>query len=315
MHASASKSQPSFDAFAEQMKILSESVRSSTETSGFVRGALIETQQQMKQLIATNQQIENSQKFIASEFEKFKESLNNVQKEVHNIKQGSTKTQQDIHVLQTNNQDLATKVDQLEEELDRVNRARLAKNAIIIGLPVTENEDTKQLVHKVCESVGYICREGAISDARRLISKTQKKNVAPILVTFDCDKEKEQLFECKRKHGALEASTIDEVFAGFKAKVIIRDELTNFGKDLLQEAKGLQPTLDIKYVWPGRDGKVLIRRQDGSKVEQVGNKSQLKTLARSFFKRTLEVTEPGSSQFTSPPLKEPTPKRAHTTNK
>lgn len=85
-------------------------------------------------------------------------------------------------------------------------------------------------------------------------------------------------------------SSFGAAFKGSTRTVTIRDELTAYGRELLQQTKNLQETLKIKYVWPGRGGKILMKRQDGSKVEQISSKLQLADLPATNFKRALNVS-------------------------
>src|SRR5450759_3910511 len=91
---------------------------------------------------------------------------------------------------------------------------------------------------------------------------------------------KEIFFEKKRAHGVLMASAVCEAFNGSTNRITVRDEITSVGKDLLQKTKDIQNSLDIKYVWMGRDGKVLIKRHDGAKVEQISSQKDLESISK-----------------------------------
>lgn len=94
----------------------------------------------------------------------------------------------------------------------------------------------------------------------------------------------------KRAYGVVLASSVCAAFNGSTRTVILREEMTSYGRELLQQAKNLQETLKIKYVWPGRGGKILLKRQDGSKIEQVSSKLQLAELPATNFKRALNLS-------------------------
>lgn len=286
----------------KEIRALTESVQASIKETAYVRGALVQMQEQMKVIADTNKSIEESQNFISKEFEVLKANLEAYKQEVHELKQGNSKVQECVSDLYAKNHELSTRVDQLELELDRVNRARLTKNVVIMGLPTCENENTLALVRTMCGALGFVCGEKDVLQARRLVSKKEAKGHPPILATFNTENDKEKLFEKKRNHGVLLASAVANVFAGSTSRVTIRDEMTAFGRQLLQEVKEMQSFLNLKYVWPGRDGKVLIRRQEGSKVEQVSCKSQLQLLSKTTNKRAADGS-PLSSSFQEPSSK------------
>lgn len=210
---------------------------------------------------------------------------------------------------QEKHQEVVNTVDRLEMEVDRLTRATLSKNAVVLGIPTKENENAKELIRQVAAAVGYDIDENKITEARRLVGKGQHNNTAPILVSFDTENCKVQLIEHKRVHGVLLASSINASLVGSMKRVTIRDELTSFGRELLREAKEVQELLDIKYIWPGRDGKVMLKRHDAAKVEFVCSKQQLHALTKKFLKRNLNM----SSSSSASPLN-PSPKRPNLQN-
>ncbi|KAL1403817.1 hypothetical protein pipiens_019197, partial [Culex pipiens pipiens] len=119
---------------------------------------------------------------------------------------------------------------------------------VILGLPTMKGENTTDLVRKVAASVGCELSEDAIQDARRLNSKGKNSastSTAPIKVTFTEEQFKEDLFAQKKNHGQLLPSAVDAKFAAFKNRVVLRDEMTSFGMNLLKEAR----EADQKNAW------------------------------------------------------------------
>lgn len=168
-----------------------------------------------------------------------------------------------------------------------------------------ECENTRGLIFQVCRAIGFSLEDTAVTAARRLSGNSANKEGAPILVTFREEKLKQDFFDHKRKHGVLEASIVSEAFKGSTNRVSVRDEMTAFGRELLRYTKEVQLSLGFKYVWPGRNGKVLIRRQDGGKVEQIGTKQDLKLLTSTSSKRPLDASIGGVHSMDSSPLASP----------
>lgn len=47
---------------------------------------------------------------------------------------------------------------------------------------------------------------------------------------------------------------------------------------LFQELKELQGTLKLRYVWPGRDGAIMVRKSDNSKAIPIHSRQDLHKL-------------------------------------
>lgn len=221
----------------------------------------------------------------------------------------------DHNVLKTNVESLASKqhamddrVDGLERELDRLNRAAVSKNAIIIGMPMKNNEDPVQMIYNVAAAVGCQLPEGAIVEARRLLPKNSNPTDArapPIKVCFSDICFKEDLFAKKKSRGSVLSTDVDSSIPRPGKNIILRDELTAFGMKLLGEVKEAQPLLECKFIWPGRNGAILVKRTDNSRIEIIRSHKDLEKLEKSSLKRQLNA----NSTSNSISIQEPTPKR------
>lgn len=290
-----------------ELKLLSQSVREIKQESVHVRLAVEQSQLQMKALIETTSQIEKSQEFLASQFDGLRHEFNAFKNELGHLKEECTKYKREVCEWKQKHSELSQTVARVEVEMDKVNRSALSKNAVIIGVPLVENENLVQLVLKIGEVVKYPFHANDIVCARRLVAKNAIRKDVPILVTFSTEKVKEEFFQLKRQHGVLLASAISDSFAKMTNKITIRDEMTAFGRDLLQEAKKLQEPYDIKYVWLGRNGVVLLKRSEGAKIHHVESKLQLETVMKTIFKRSHNQSR--SSSMENSPTGEPSAKR------
>lgn len=290
-----------------ELKLLGQSVREVKQESAHVRIAVEQTQLQMKALVETTVQIEKSQDFLANQFDGLRAEFGAFKNELTYLKEECSRSKQEVCEWQNKHRELSQTVTRMELELDKVNRSTLSKNAVLLGVPVVENENATQLVRKIGEIIRYPLNDTSIVNAKRLFAKNTVRKDAPILVTFDSETTKEHFFERKRQHGVLLASSVLESFAGMTNRITIRDEMTAFGRDLLREAKKLQESHDIKYVWLGRNGVVLLKRSDGAKIHHVESKEQLENIIRAIFKRSLNQS--GNSSLSNSPSGEPSAKR------
>lgn len=104
------------------------------------------------------------------------------------------------------------------------------------------------------------------------------------------------------------SSAIDPSFKTSASKIILRDELTAYGLKLFKEVRDVQDHLDIKFVWPGRNGVILTRKEEGLKIEMVRSRKDMEKLRNISMKRKLNNS--GSSQTSSSsPNFEPSSKR------
>lgn len=230
--------------------------------------------------------------------------------EIKSVKRDYAKVKRDVGHLQSDQKQTDETISELQMELDRVNRAALTKNAVILGVPATQSEDTKQLVHQIAAAVSCQLPQDAIVTATRLTSKDPSQRSSksvPIRVVFAEEHQKEDLLTKKKNHGLLLTSTVRAGSVSGNNRIIIRDEMTSFGMKLLKEVKTLQEYADIQYVWPGRDGVILTKKSSDSKVEKVRSLLDVRKLQQS--KRSREDSLLHSTGLSMSISSEPDPKR------
>lgn len=287
MSAHSKKQQGSYDDVVSEIRLLGQSVRDASQESAHVRRTVEQTQSQMVVLIETTRHIEESQEFLAKQFDELQSNFNDFKQQLSGLSAENNKMRKELDDLTEKYTDLLTTFERLEINMDRINRSSVSKNAVILGIPVTEDENAKELVDKLAISIGCELQAGDVVNARRMAKKNAGNRSAPILVTFSTEQIKEKFLEHKRSRGILPAGTVCGSSVGPTARIVVRDELTDFGRELYNAAKEFQTSAGYKYVWPGRNGKILLRRQDGAKVEEVSSKQQLVEMLRRSAKRTL----------------------------
>lgn len=300
----ANKPAGGYDLMLSEIQKLSVAVHEVKEDTARTNYVLAQTREDMNAIIRTTTKIEESQSFLSAKFDQMKIELDDFNHELATMRRDHEEVRKDVGDFSDRQRYLEEKVDHLEIELDKLQRESLSRNAVIMGIPYTENENSMDLVAKIVALVKLVLQDGDIVGARRLRAKSGPSVTGPIIVTFRTSQIKENLFECKRTHGVLMASSICSAFNTSTNKIAIRDEMTTFGKQLLERAKEVQVQLGFKYVWFGRNGKVLLRRQDGAKVEEISSMKQLYALT----KTQKRVHNSSSASITSPDLG-PSPKR------
>lgn len=213
-----------------------------------------ESRSELQAVKSTVGEIEKFQNFLS-------EKLDSLLGEIKLVKDEQSMMKKDVQHLRGKQQATSDSVDQLELEVDRLKRASFSKNAVLLGIPMKRNECVETVVCKVAAAVGCKLPNGAIVESKRLTNRDPLHNdgkVPPIKVCFAEERFKEELFSKKKIHGSLLASTVDPLFATSTAKIIMRDELTSYGMELLKEVREIQDLTDIKFVWPGRNGAILI---------------------------------------------------------
>lgn len=103
------------------------------------RNSLEKAASRIKDLIASNKQIEASQSFLSEKFEGLRVSLDMFKTDVNDLKTENATIKSELAQMQHKHQELEIVVGKLEADMDRANRESLSKNAVLLGLPTTEN--------------------------------------------------------------------------------------------------------------------------------------------------------------------------------
>lgn len=254
-----------------------------------IRDILLEVRKIQQNHVNLETKLEAKLDTLLEEMKTMKADYKSLKEEVANLQHEKNATNETVSALQM--------------DLERINRTALAKNAIIIGVPVTKDEVVKQVVADIALAVNCRLPDDAIVEAKRIPLKDSSGKTAPIKVVFSETCHKEELFSKKRHHGLLLSSALNPSgnSVGSGTRIILRDELTTFGMKLLKEVKAVKDQAALEFVWPGRHGVILTKAHEGSKVESVKNMQDLQKICR---KRQLE-----QSLFHSTSIDEPNSKR------
>lgn len=236
-----------------------------------------------------NTKLEASQQSMMNEFHAFTRRFEEIRLENEDLKRT-------VATMTEKYNSLLDMVFNLETEVDKTSRCAIEKNAVVLGLPMMEGEDTMGLVRKLCSSISCSLPENSVVSAKRMIAKDGKTGIPPIKVVFADAESKEQFFASKKQHGKISSTSVNGILVNGKStNVVVRDELSPLGVSLLKELRGMQEALEIKYVWPGRRGVILLKRSDGGRVEMVRNRRDIVRVEQKFAKRALSQFSPDNS--------------------
>ena len=248
--------------------------------------------------------VEASQNFLSEKFDKIASDFTELRTENEKLKL-------EIKHVKHSQSSLSAIVNKLEMNFDKVNRQSVSSNVVILGMPSCSNENVSELVLKTFKHIGANITPDLIVSASRFYTQTNRKGNTnknmpiPIRIIFNDSTVKDIVLDKKAEFGQLFSSSIDKslVINGNGSKIAIREELTAFSQNLLKEMRESQSLLNIKYVWPGRNGTILVKKDDDAKVDKISNRDDLIRILTLY--KTIETDHKSKS----PPTKSPKRKK------
>lgn len=216
---------------------------------------------------------------------------------VLDIKKSNTNIENSISLLIAQNQELTSKITQLETKSkedreyiaileDRVEQLQMGArktNLEIKNVPKKTNESKEDLIDMVMclsTSIGGNLRKDDIKDIYRLRGKKAPQNPTIVLETTSSIKKTETLKLCR----AFNVKTKTKICAkhlGFRTSedtpVFVAEQLTPRGSRLHFLARDLAKSQQYKYCWTAY-GKVYIRKTDNSPIISVTSEAQIQQL-------------------------------------
>lgn len=244
--------------------------------------------------------IENSQDFLSSKFDDIVTDFNELKHENERMKA-------EIENLKKSQNLLQGTVHKLEANVDKTDKAALGNNAVVWGIPTAPDESVPLLVDKFLLSLGLRENCGLVISAERMFANNKASNaVIPIRIVFADKESKEVVFNKKKQYGNLMSTVIDSKLAvnGKATTVTLRDELSPLSLELLKELRESKELLNVKYIWAGRGGTILVKKDENSKPELVKNREDLSRVMNHFV-RPMHIV---NSEHT------PSPKRKKSTH-
>lgn len=232
---------------------------------------------EVKQITAT---IEKSQEFLSAKFDEFVTDFKDLKIENEKLKC-------EVKRLKKSHIQLEGTVNKLEGNVDKSNKAALDNNVVVWGIPTAPDENVSQIIAKLLVSLGLNDNSELVASAERMFINGKTNNdLVPIRIVFQNKTAKEMVLNAKKQFGKLSSIVIDAKFMvnGRAMNVTMRDELTPLSLELLKELRESQELLNIRYIWAGRGGVILVKKDDNSKPEIVKNRDDLNRVLDRYMK-------------------------------
>lgn len=169
---------------------------------------------------------------------------------------------------------LKAEVDKLKSVSNTVQMKKIENNLSITGITAKE-ETQEQALKKTLTLFSFLdtpLTSNDISNFRQVPTKSGTK----VIVTVKPE-HKKQILQSRGRKGKLTLKNTK--FSDSNDRIFVDEELTKETYALFKNAKEQLRGVGYKYVWH-RDGKILSRKNDDSKVVAVRNESHLKDLLK-----------------------------------
>lgn len=137
----SSNTQHNQDDIMNELRELGKIIRECSQESSALRCVFQHIQQQMTALIDTNKRIERSQDFLGKQFDSIQADFNAMRDDIVGLKLKSDTTSNEVTAWQAKYWAMSSKIDNIEMELERMNRSAISKHAVILGIPLVETEN------------------------------------------------------------------------------------------------------------------------------------------------------------------------------
>uniref|UniRef100_A0A8D8SSS6 FP protein C-terminal domain-containing protein n=1 Tax=Cacopsylla melanoneura TaxID=428564 RepID=A0A8D8SSS6_9HEMI len=172
--------------------------------------------------------------------------------------------------LEIENRSLRMKVNQMEISVDEMDQYSRIKNIQIDGVPVTRDEDLKEVVKTMGQKIEVNIKSEDIDAIHRIPSRSNA-NPEPIVVQFVTRQMKENVV---KKSKEKRVCTDDLNMQCANKPVFVNEHLTRKRKNIMFEARKLKNEKNYKFLW-SRNGKILIKKNETSITIQLNSLDDL----------------------------------------
>lgn len=221
--------------------------------------------------------IDESQEFLASKFDRIVTEFNALKAENEDLKQ-------QIDQLKKSQTTLQSTVQEVERGMNCADMEIISNNVMFFGLPSTSGENVPELIKSTVGKIGVNLSTRSLVSATRLFKPNKPNTLVPIRAVFRSKSDKELILNKKREFGPMLSTLINESFLidGKPSVIVIRDELTPPMIDLLKKIRAMQKQLNVKFIWPGRNGYINIKKDENSELNVIKNLNDFEALIKTF---------------------------------
>lgn len=179
-----------------------------------------------------------------------------------------------MDVVCAENERLKRKIDTLEERLEEMEQYSRSNTVEIHGVPSEPNENVIEVVKKVGVALDLNVTESMIDACHRLGRRDEAKGPPGIIVRFVRRIDKEELLRKRRVKRNLSTRHMGLTS---DVPVYINESLSPARRRLYAMARQAKRQQGYKYLWL-RGGKILMRKEESTKVVQITTQSDLERL-------------------------------------
>lgn len=225
---------------------------------------------------------------IKSTLDEIKDQQNTLQNNYKSLVTTTDEQQKDHKVLKDIVFENSSDIDNIYNNLDRVNyklntllQEKINLNLIINGIPKVEQEDIKEVVTKIFTYMGMTVENDTIESTWRIHNKTDSP---PVIVRLKNKIVKEKVLKLRKiNNGKTEGKSLFAKDFGFDSEkqLFINEELTQPTRKLLNDAKKQLKNKNFKFIWIS-DGKVLAKKDESAKTHFIRNDYDVQQLIKTY---------------------------------
>lgn len=238
------------------------------EHSPNLMSILREIQDTVSMLNRKYEDVLDSVKFCSSKISDFEMLMNQFNKK-----------SAEIDRISKENKDLKEAVNNLTTRLDTLDQQLRMNNLEIQGVPEKSNENLLLVLEKIGDHIECPIKSSDIDVVFRSAPNISSNNTKPIIVKFTSKQRRDAVLSAARKtrKGYNTKEKPGLCIENISSKMYINEHVTNQTKLLLKKTKEISKANNFKFVWV-RDGKILARKDDKSKVISIRNEEDFKKL-------------------------------------
>lgn len=215
------------------------------------------------------------------EFRELKEQYRAIEASLTYHTEENRELKSKIEELQKQNKDDRIKIDDLETQVNELQRCQVSSSIEIRNVPKVESENLLSITETLFKAL-EMKEKPKIRSVNRLPGKTTESK--PIIVELDNSTQKQSVLEKYKKFvkknkdmkdKQLDCETIG--FSGNKNPLFISEVLTQKTKKLFFLARKFRKAFSYKYCWT-TNGRVYLRKQEGGTHILVKSEAQLANL-------------------------------------
>lgn len=183
-----------------------------------------------------------------------------------NYKTVTDELREEVMTLRNDNEQLRTKIKNIETNIDTKKQQKLEQNFIINGIQEEENENLPDIVTEIARSINVDLTNDDIISTERSATCNEKSGLPKTIIVKLNNKSKRDLI-LKNKRNLIHTRNDRPIF--------ITEQLTSRLQFILKKARDLKREKKTEFTWV-KNGKVYIRKKTDSPAVNISDVQQLK---------------------------------------